>query len=323
MSFGGEIPRNPAQQEVLDLLGAAPVARPEFDAGLRHELRAELEAGLAPVLGLVPAGESLWLGKRALATVHGCEGRYLAEHARPFAWSPATARGAVAHKAIELGVHWSGEATALDLVDEAVARLIESGDGCGDWLSTCSPTERAEVRAEANERVATFQECFPPLKPEWTPVTESRIRAELSGGRVVLPGKVDLSLGRARGTTAGKVLLDLKTGGFSPRHLDDLRLYALIETLRLGTPPRLLAGYYLDEGRVHPEVVTEGLLAAAVRRTVDGAARIAALLHGGDAPELRPGPSCRWCPAIDDCDPGRAHLGELADDTGAYGDEDG
>jgi hypothetical protein len=323
VSFGGEIPHNPAQQEVLDLLGAAPDERPDFDAGLRHELRADLEAGLAPVVDTLPDDEVLWLGKRALGVVHGCEGHFLADHERPFAWSPATARGAVAHKAIELGIHWSGEATALDLVDEAIASLIGSGDGCGDWLSTCSPTERAEVRAEANERVATFQECFPPLRRGWIPVTESRIRAEVLDGRVVLAGKVDLSLGRARGTTAGKVLLDLKTGGFSPRHLDDLRLYALIETLRLGTPPRMLAGYYLDEGRLHPEVVTEGLLTAAVRRTVDGAARIAALLHGGDPPVLRPGPPCRWCPALDGCDVGRAHLGQLDDDAGAYGDDEG
>ncbi len=322
MSFGGEVPRNPAQQEVLDLLGAAPDERPHFDAGLRHELRAELEAGLAPIVERLPADESLWLGKHDLGSVHGCERRFLGERAQPFGWSPPTARGAVAHKAIELGLNWSGEVTALDLVDEAVARLIVTGDRCGDWLSTCSPTERAEVRAEANDRVAKFLECFPPLKKSWYPVPESSTRVELLGGRVVIRGKVDLSLGRAVGTTAGKVLIDLKTGGFSPGHLDDLRLYALLETLRLGTPPRLVAGYYLDQGRLHPEAVSEGLLDAAVRRTVAGAERIVGLVHDAVEPVVRPGRPCRWCPVLEGCDEGRSHLARLDDEAGAFDDDE-
>ena len=65
---------------------------------------------------------------------------------------------------------------------------------------------------------------------------------------------------------AGKVLIDLKTGGFSPSHLDDLRFYALVETIKLGVPPRRVATHYLDTGKLVPEDVTEATLAAAARR---------------------------------------------------------
>jgi len=309
-------PLNPAQQEVLDLLGAAPDERPVFDPSLRDELLAELEDGLAELVPEIRADNPLFVSKRALANVHGCELRHVTERGAEFRWNATIARGSVAHKAIELSVHWRGEPDPLDMVDEALARLANGTDGLADWLRTCAEGERAELRALANERVVTFLECFPPLKARWVPVTEGRLRADLLGGRVVLQGRTDLSLGKAVGPTAGKVIIDLKTGGFSPSHLDDLRFYALVEALRLGTPPRLLASYYLDSGRAHPEPVTEGLLHAAVERTIDGARILHQLEVGTREPLTRPGRSCRWCPALAGCGVGRAHLGEddLLDD---------
>jgi hypothetical protein len=312
-------PLNPAQQEVLDLLGAAPDERPTFAPSLRDVLMAELEDGLAEIAPELTTDDPLFVSKRALSNVHGCELRHVVERGADFSWNATIARGSVAHKAIELSVHWRGEPDPLDMVDEALARLADGTDGLADWLSTCPEGERAELRALANERVVTFFECFPPLKARWVPVTEGRLRTDLLGGRVILSGRTDLSLGRATGSTAGKVIIDLKTGGFSPSHLDDLRFYALVETLRLGTPPRLLASYYLDSGRAHPEAVTEGLLHAAVERTIDGARILHQLEVGTKEPVTRPSRSCRWCPALTSCGAGRAHLGdddldELLDD---------
>ena len=301
---------NAAQQEVLDLLGAGLGERPTFGADLRHELRHMLGEALEPVVGQLPGDESLWVGKHALAGVHGCEAKLLAEDDVAFAWTPPMARGVVADKAIELGVNWGGEVTPLHLVDEAVASLIGSGDKCGQWLSTCGDTQRAEVRSEANDRVAKFIECFPALKKAWVPVTESRCRVDLHDGRVVLAGKIDLSLGRAIGSTAGKVLIDLKTGGFVPSHLDDLRFYALLETIRLGTPPRLLATYYLDSGQPRVETVSEAVLESAALRTIDGTIRLAELRHGEAEPVKRTGAACRWCPMLDTCDEGKAFVAE-------------
>jgi len=307
---------NPAQQTVVELLGrgAAPV---EFSASLGRELLAELETTLGPIAAMLPPNENLWVSKHALATVHGCEAHHVATAARPFEWSVAAARGTVAHRAIELLVNWQGEPAPMTLVDEALARLIEDDlESAQDFLAALSPAERADLRSQAVALVAAFQERFPPLKAVWIPVTESRVRVELSGGRIVLSGKTDLTLGRAAGTTANKVIIDLKSGGPALSHRDDLRFYALLETIKLGVPPRQLATYYLETGRPHPEEVSEPLLHAAVRRTIDGVQKIVELRRGDRTPLKVPGPTCRWCPARDGCEEGRAELARRDDEEG-------
>ena len=305
-SYAGGVTLSPAQQEVVDLLGAEASERPTFDPALRHRLRARLEADLAPHVDALD--ERLFLNKHLLAQAHACEARFVAEQQEDFAWTVPTARGAVSHKAIELSVHLPGDRPPMDLVDEAFARLQQTDQSIADWLVTISEVEAAELRAAATERVAKFLECWPPLDSRWRPVTESRLSVDLCEGRARLSGKVDLSLGAADGNTAGKVIVDLKTGAFAPAHADDLRFYALVETLRLGTPPRKLATHYLDAGELRPEDVTEAVLDSAVARTVDGAAKLVELVHQGRTPSKAPGPACRWCLLLDSCDEGRAHL---------------
>jgi hypothetical protein len=303
---------SPAQQDVLDVLGASPDERPRFPADLRQQLRAELEAGLDDVAAQV--GEAgIRVTKHDLSSVHGCQERFLADAAQAFEWTPPRARGTVAHKAIELSVHWRGAPTPLDLVDEAVARLAEADDGLATWLQALPEAVRAELRAEANDRVAKFLECWPPLSSRWRPVTESRLRVDLCGDRITLVGKVDLTLGRPSGDRAGKVLVDLKTGGVALAHVDDLRFYALVETLRLGTPPRRVASHYLDSGRFVSEDVTEGALWSAVRRTVDGVRAMVELRGGQRPPSRHTGPPCRWCPLLGGCADGRSFLDALDD----------
>jgi hypothetical protein len=301
-------PLNPAQQHVIETIGRGAGDLPQFDAALRHELRAELEAGLHPLLAALPEGESLFVSKYPLAQVHGCEAKFVAGRNEPFAWTVPSARGSISHKAIELSIHWDGNPYPLDLVDEAMARLAQGSGSLADWLQTSSEVERAELRAEANERVSKFLECFPPLKRAWRPVTESAVKVELFDQRIVLQGRVDLTLGHARGTTANKVLIDLKSGGFSPVHVEDLRFYALLEAIRIGTPPRMLATYYLDSGMPHPEAVTTDVLVAAVQRTIDGATRMVGLLHHDHLPAKRTGPTCRWCPLVDRCAEGQSWI---------------
>ena len=216
----------------------------------------------------------------------------------------------MAHKAIELSISWRGDPAASELVDEAIARLIASNDRISDYLGALGEGERAELHGEATERVSMFLECFPQLEARWRPVAESRLRADLNDDKIVLSGKVDLTVGRAEGTRAGKVLIDLKTGGFAPNHRDDLRFYALIETLRLGVPPRLLASYYLDGGRLQEELVSEDTLAVAFERVVAGADAAVALRHESREPVLRAGAPCRWCPRRSTCEVGRRHLEE-------------
>ena len=72
------------------------------------------------------------------------------------------------------------------------------------------------------------------------------MRVDLCDERIVLRGKYDLALGRAQGTEARVLIVDFKTGDRHGSHLDDLRYYALLETIRNGVPPFRVATYYLD-----------------------------------------------------------------------------
>jgi hypothetical protein len=292
---------NPAQQEIIDRLGTPRDDRPSYDAELRHQLRWFLEAGIADAVAELPADRSIYVSKSKLSGVHGCEARFLHDD---FAWSVPAARGKVAHKAIELSVHWREEPLPLVLVDEAMARLENGEDNFAQWLQGLRAVDKAELRAEAGERVLQFLECWPVLKKQWRPGTEVSIRQELHGGRVVLQGKVDLTLGGADGLVAGKVLVDLKTGAARPVHFEDLRFYALVETMRIGIPPLRLASYYLDQGVLHPEDVNEGVLRAAAARTVDGVVKMIELELRTRPPRRAPSGLCRWCPEKDTCDDG-------------------
>jgi hypothetical protein len=83
---------NPAQQAVLDQLGATVDERPEFAEDLRHHLRSALETAVEPHLDGLPTGEDLFVHKHRLAQVHGCETNFLAGEAEDFEWKVPTAR---------------------------------------------------------------------------------------------------------------------------------------------------------------------------------------------------------------------------------------
>ncbi|NLV53996.1 MAG: PD-(D/E)XK nuclease family protein [Acidimicrobiales bacterium] len=302
---------NPAQRETLDRLTAPRDTWPEYDQGLRRRLREHLEGDLSEVAVALSTDRPMRVSKHALAGVHGCEARWLADDDDPsFEASPATVRGSVAHKAIELGINRREPAAPAELVDIALDRLTESDAWMADWLRTCDEDDRAEVRAAAIAKVQSFEDVWPPLKPAWRPVTELPVRADLLGGRIVLAGRVDLGLGRPDGGRAGRVVVDFKTGGFAVHHRDDGRFYALVEALRIGVPPRAVATSYLDSGAIHVDPVDEDVLHAAAARVVDGVTRIVALRERQLEPERRPSAVCRWCRLLDTCDVGRAHLAD-------------
>ena len=320
---------NAAQQQVLHRLSRPASERPTFDADLADRLRTEMEARLAGVAGAIHPSGQLFVDKRKLAGVFGCEAWFLHDEEQPFFWDPPRARGTVAHKAIELGVNWRPRPVPEQLphaaagapppapapaalVDAAIDSLTAGDTALADWLYRCGDADRAELRSLAVSRVTDFWEGWPPLQPQWFPTTESRCRVELCDGRIQLSGKFDLTLGRAEGQRAGKVIVDLKTGRrHRGTHRDDLRFYALLETLKLGTPPRTLATYYLESAEIDAEDVTGELLEVALNRTVDGIVRYAEL-HGYPEPPAepvkRPGPPCRWCDLLEECSEGQAFV---------------
>jgi hypothetical protein len=305
----------PAQEEVLALLRDGDRTRPEVEPGLRDGLRRRLESALAPVARGLTA--PVFVGKAALGRVLACEAHHLDETAAPFEWTIASARGTVAHKAIQLSVGRADRPAPLRLVDDALDRLADDPTArIADFLLGLTEADRAELRGSVNEVVAGFLELWPPLQPGWRPQTESSRRAELCGGMVVLSGKVDLTLGAATGNQAGRVVIDLKTGARHAGHADDLRFYALLDTLRVGVPPFRLVSYYLDSGTLVPEEVTEAVLEAAVRRTIAATAKVVELELGLRSPLRTANPACRWCRLADGCEARAERPDELNEPSG-------
>lgn len=297
------------------MLRAGDGARFEVDPGLRDGLRARLQEELAPAARAVT--EPVFVGKAAMARVLACEAHELAEAAVPFAWTLAAARGTVAHRAIQLSVGRPDRPSPLRLVDDALERLADDPSvRIADYLLGLTEAERAELRGDVSEIVGSFLELWPPLERGWRPQTESPRRAELFDGMVILSGKLDLTLGAPDGLRAGRVIVDLKTGNRHAGHVDELRFYALLDTLRSGVPPFRLVRYYLDAGDLATEAVTEDVLEAAVRRTVDATKKLVELRTGLRSPQVTPNPACRWCSIRNECEGAAAFAAAYeADDT--------
>ena len=305
----------PAQRETLELIRLPSDQRITHDPALRPQLHLELEAATEHLVDLID--KPLWISKRQLQAVNSCEALYEAQQLEPFEWRIPMTRGQIFHKCVELSIHLFPARTAPELVDEALSSIINRGDGLADFLSSLSDIERAEIRSDVSSLLQTFFDTFPPLKKAWRPTTELPRKAILHKGKIVLQGRFDLTIGQPDESTAGRVLVELKTGRAVPHHLDDLRFYALLETLVVGVPPALLASFYVDAGRVQVEHVDESLLQSAVKRTAHGIERLLHLRLKKSRPEVRPSASCRWCPISAECAPGRAWL-EDANGEGAW-----
>ncbi len=127
------------------------------------------------------------------------------------------------------------------------------------------------------------------------------VRHELHGGVITLGAKPDLALGRAVGHQARVLIVDLKTGQRYHRDADDLRFYALVETLRMGVPPFRIATFYLDTARWEHEDATEDVLEIATRRLIDGVIKLAELELGEREATYSPGPACGYCVLRHEC----------------------
>ena len=295
----------PLQQRTQDALGSAVADRRVWDPQTGEALKDRLvrEVGSSAV-------DDLYVSKARLTSVLGCEVRHLAEEEAGFRWTVPTARGAIAHKAVELLVFARPGATAVEMVDEVMAAAIDDrrvlGQSLTDFLQALGELDGARLRSESTRLAAAFLDVFPPLKTAWAPVAEPAYRVELLDGRLVLSGRPDLVLGRPDGFTAKRVVIDWKSGSVRQEHLDDLRFYAVLVTMRQGIPPLRVGTVYLESGTVEARAVDEDLLEAGLRRTIAGTRRLVELGAGAE-PALRPGPACAWCP-VSDCEAGRAWL---------------
>jgi CRISPR/Cas system-associated exonuclease Cas4 (RecB family) len=300
----------PVQRRTLDALrrSGEPLV---FDADLVADIRTEMRVALDEFAERLQPNQEIFVSKHKIATVLDCE----EFHVLPddFEWKAATAKGQVAHRAIQLLLSWRGEANPSDLVDEAMARLADEERGIGAWIAGLSPADEADLRGQSVERLTKFMESFPPLDRRANPVTEAAARWP-NDGPILLQARVDLMIGRPAGNESRKVIIDLKTGRPNVRHRQDLGFYALLETLARSVPPRRLATFYLDAAEAQVEDVSERLLRTAVRRTLDAIHAIVELESEGRPPVRRAGVTCRWCPLSDSCSEGQAYLNRADDD---------
>lgn len=303
---------NPTQQRVVDELIAENAPRPIFDEKLRHNLTRALDDSLSDIT--IPGGDKqFWVSKNMLSQIHACEGHFVADHDN-FAWSAATATGTVAHKAAELSANTRQDYPPAQLVDLALERLQQDdkSKSLGTWLQDAPELEIADLRGTAIDQVSKFLDTFPPLENAMRYRFESALRAEILDKSVVLHGRIDLGMFKSNGNQAGVLIIELKTGREHPAHLDDLRYYALLETLRSGVPPYRVATLYLDSGNFVPEDVTEDMLFTTIRRVSDGIRKIIEVQNSAREIELSPGSVCSFCSARPTCP--RAEEGLRRDD---------
>lgn len=304
-------PLTPLQRRTLDALRRSGDAL-VFDRDLVADIRTEMRVALDEFAERLEPSQDIFVTKHRIGSALDCEEHHLAPD--EFEWKPATAKGQVAHRAIQLMLSWRGEPSPTELVDEAMARLVDEDRGIGIWMAALGPADEADLRGMSVERVTKFVESFPPLDRRSNPVTEAAAQWPLDGP-ILLRARVDLMIGRPSGDESRKVIIDLKTGRPNARHRQDLGFYALIETLARDVPPRKLATFYLDASEAQSEDVSERLLRSAIRRTLDGINAIIELEYEGRAPVRRPGSSCRWCPLADTCPDGRQYLDGDSDDA--------
>jgi hypothetical protein len=253
-----------------------------------------------------------YLSKQSLTNALSCEGFFL-DGQGPFEWTNANCKGTIVHKAIEVSINLRHPMPPTDLVEESISRLSnDAGKSISEFLITLDEFARAELVGECSALFTRFTECFPPIKSSWIPQVESSLALNLSNNRIRIGGKVDLALGRP----PDKVIIDLKTGRWSPAHYDDLRLYALIDFLAIGNAPRKVASYYLDTAEVHQEDISEAVLRSTARRLQDGLVRAIELKLGKADPVLRPAAHCNWCAKSNDCSAGLEYLAKKHEEDG-------
>ena len=323
----------PKQAAVLDTIQIPRESRPVYPNDLGENLRGEIERQLDELAATARRlrGGHLWVSKQALGEVRDCEAHHIARRQSKFEWTAATAQGTVLHKAVEL--LWDPEmsnSNPNNIVDEAVKQIVRDDKSLGPFLKNLENSDRANLKRPCVASLISFVETFPRPKGGWLPATEVAARVGLCQDdqhkpAFVLSGRYDLTLGSPEPageghSRAGKVIIDLKTGNRNEGHAAELHLYALIETIKTGVPPLGVGSFYVAEGAVQFEPITNETLTTIVKRTTEGIRRLIELTPGTREPTRTPCQRCRWCP-IKDCEPGETWRKQQATSTTSDDDE--
>jgi len=294
--------------DVLVRLRADGAPRPAVDPALAGGLRDWLEDGLAPVVEALGEGAGpVRVSKEALNQVLVCEAHLVAARRAPRLPTVDLVRGSCVDALFR---QWISVGTVGDPWDDALSALEVDGDrdGVASFARALAGPRRQMLEAEVAEQAAAIEARWSVPSPAWMARTQERIEVPLCGGRVVLAGVIDLVLGGPSEERASVCLVELKSGARRLEHRGDLHFYALLETLRSGSPPFRIATYYSATGELDDEAVGEDALVSALHRTLDGATRLCRLAAGAE-PARTPNPLCAWCAGLPACAAGQERAG--------------
>jgi hypothetical protein len=292
---------------LLDRLRLSGRPRPAADPALPASLARRLDEGL----GLVPHSDGdpqpispargfesgpvrpVVVTKGRLTRALSCD-----DHAPPVVvarWTPgrAMACGAIVDALFRqlVTVGSIGDAAADGL---AALRVDGRNDELLAWVADLAPSEWSALVAEVESQAEGLRRRWPRLDPAWLPRTQDPMRVAVAGGAFELATRVDLALGVPGLAVTSVALVEVKSGAPRPEHRDDLRFAALVETLRHGAPPFVVATYYTTTGELDVDAVTTATLDEAVERTMAGARRLRDEL-AGRAPGSVPAGMCATC----------------------------
>jgi len=290
--------------------------------------RSHLEAAAAAWAEAVPEGVVVRVTKEAVVGVRRCELRHLdglgrrLEPGQPAV--PAVVRGRLVD-AVFRQVATTARVGGDPLAD-AVAACAADGEPVEGDLAALSEAERQQVRAEVEAATATLVASWPTLPPGAGVRTQERLLVSLAGGRVVLSGRPDLTIGRPTRRRAGVLVCEAKSGSFRAAHLEDLRFYALLEALRWGVAPFRGVVWCLGDGRIEALDIDADLLWSETLRVADAVTRLTRLA-AGEAPRPSANPLCPSCPLLPGCADGARQValaggGVLADSADDEDEDD-
>lgn len=289
---------SPTLAALLDgvLASPPPILEPE---PLLAELRADLEdAARAATDGLPERALPLRAPKDRISKVLACEAHLLATAVHGELSEPIV-RGRVLDRLLHHHVHGGGPppaaVPALAIAEGAFE--AERDDELLAWLA-----ERTDARPGLAEDATAFAErlvTWGPIDPAWWPRCEDRLRVDLAGGRLVCAAQLDVVMG---GEPTGRpmVVVEVKSGRFGQDHRDGLFWYAVLASLRHGTPPAAVIAWSAWDGAGWAQPVTEPVLRAATHRAAVAFARLGALARG-EAATRTACRACAWCPEQATC----------------------
>jgi len=281
---------------LLDRLRVTGRARPAADPDLVARLLAHLEHGLpvdgpvatggrADATGRTPVVTAERLTRALACPAHAAADPGPADRSLPLACGALV--DVLFRQLVTTGTIGDPLAEGLDALalDERRTPLVE-------WVDGLAPHERAELEAEVTRQAEGLRSRWPRLDPSWLPRTHDCLRVPLAGGAVELVTRVDLAVGRPATSASTVALVDVRSGARRPVHAADRGFQALLETVRSGVPPFVVATYYARTGELDVDPVTPELLVAAARRCRAG---LEVLTADGRAPTAVGAPWCATC----------------------------